>query len=81
VDLVLKRLDILASKMLHSSFIWRVCNDIPKISLLAAEVLVGHSLVGSSNAQDGWWLMIIHNIDHFVIVPLSCEQWIVLSVD
>jgi hypothetical protein len=40
VDLVLKHLDIQASKMLLSNFVSQFCNDIPKISLLAAEVLV-----------------------------------------
>jgi hypothetical protein len=40
VDLVLKHRDIQASKMLLSNFVWRFCNDIPKISLPAAEVLV-----------------------------------------
>lgn len=40
MDLVLKHRDIQASKMLLSNFVWRFCNDIPKISLPAAEVLV-----------------------------------------
>jgi hypothetical protein len=74
VDLVLKHLDIQAFKMLLSNFVWRFCNDIPKISLLAAEVLVDITRLALQMQSTG----LVHDNTTISITslyfPLLCEH-------